>query len=595
MAFLVTLLAAPRAGAAEGTIRYTLDLRAPQTHEVQVEMVVPDLPPSTEIQFPAWNALYQIRDFIRNVEDVRGECDGQPFLLKHVDLNTRRTDSRPCTTLTLRYTVYINEEGPFSSILNDHHSFMNLAMLLFYLPQGRERPVRIKFLLPAGWKLATLLPDGGSPDEFEAANYDALVDSPVEAGHFDAFEYPQSRATIRVIVDANPQDYSSSRLLDALAKITATETAMMRDVPFSRYTFIFHFLGNTGSGGMEHATGTAISLPVSAVRDNWSYVEATSAHEFFHLWNVKRIRPAGLEPVDYVHGNDTGALWLSEGVTSTYQELTLERSGLVTREDFYRRVAFQIGLLQERPARLFQSVEQAGRSAWLEKYLDYLRPQRSISYYNKGELLGFLLDLAIRHATANRRSLDDVMRRLNEDYAKRGRTFTDADLRDVISRLAPEFTDLDAFFRDYVSGTKEFDYDTYFGYAGLRLVVTTAAQGALGFRAMQRFEGPISVESVGQDSNAARAGLRQGDVLTGMNNRPLHALPEQLLEGFNPGAKVAFEVRRGNHTFNIKYNLGESHVTSYRLEEISHPSEDQIRVRSGWLEGKTLESKEPER
>ncbi len=595
MAFLVTLLAAPRAGAAEGTIRYTLDLRAPQTHEVQVEMVVPDLPPSTEIQFPAWNALYQIRDFIRNVEDVRGECDGQPFLLKHVDLNTRRTDSRPCTTLTLRYAVYINEEGPFSSILNEHHSFMNLAMVLFYLPQGRERPVHIKFLLPAGWKLATLLPEGGSPDEFEAANYDALVDSPVEAGHFDAFGYPQSGATIRVIVDANPQDYSSSRLLDALEKITATETAMMRDVPFSQYTFIFHFLGNTGSGGMEHATGTAISLPVSAVRDNWSYVEATSAHEFFHLWNVKRIRPAGLEPVDYVHGNDTGALWLSEGVTSTYQELTLERSGLVTREDFYRRIAFQIGLLQERPARLFQSVEQAGRSAWLEKYLDYLRPQRSISYYNKGELVGFLLDLAIRHATANRRSLDDVMRRLNEDYAKRGRTFTDPDLRDVISGLAPEFTDLDAFFHDYVSGTKEFDYDTYFGYAGLRLMVTTAAQGALGFRATQRFEGPISVESVGQDSNAARAGLRQGDILAGMNNRPLHALPEQLLGGFKPGAKVAFEVRRGNQTFNIKYNLGESHVTSYRLEEISHPSEDQIRVRSGWLEGKTLESKEPER
>jgi predicted metalloprotease with PDZ domain len=594
VACLILALGAARLSAADQTVQYTLDLRSTQSHVVQVQMVVSDASPKTEIQFPTWNALYQIRDFVRNVENVRAECDGQSLPMVRVDLDTWSTGSKACSKLAVRYAVYVNEEGPFSSILDEHHSFLNLAMLLFYLPQGRARPAHVSFVLPEGWKLATLLPAGNSAEEFEAANYDALVDSPVEAGHFDEYDYQQSGATYRVIVDANPQDYSSERLLDSLEKITATETVMMRDVPFSHYTFIFHFLGKSGGGGMEHSFGTAISLPASTVRDNWGYLEGIAAHEFFHLWNVKRIRPAGLEPVDYIHGNDTSLLWFSEGVTSTYQAMTLERSGLLSREGFYRRMAFQIGLLQDRPAHLFESAEQAGRSAWLEKYLDYLRPERSISYYNKGELLGFLLDLGIRHATGNRYSLDDVMRRLNDDYAKRGRFFTERDLRNVISDLAPEFTDLGAFFRDYVSGTQELDYSTYLGYAGLRLVVTTAAQGALGFRAAQGFEGPITVESVDATSNAASAGLSKGDVLTGMNGRPLTALPDQLIGGYKPGSKVEFEIRRGNQTRKIKYALEESHINSYRLEEIPHASEEQMRIRNGWLEGKTQESDKQE-
>jgi predicted metalloprotease with PDZ domain len=588
----VALVSSLPARGTDRAIRYTLDLRATDTHEAKIEMDVPNVLPQTPIQFPAWNALYQIRDFVRDVEHVRAECDGHEQKLIRVDLETWRTGSQPCSTLAVRYAVYVNDEGPFSSVLNEHHSFLNLAMLLFYLPQGRDRPVRAAFILHEGWRLGTLLAASDPSGEFVAANYDALVDSPVEAGHFDDFSYQQGGATFRVIVDASPQDYSSARLLASLEKITATETAMMRDVPFSRYTFIFHFLPVAGGGGMEHAYGTAISLPASSVRENWGYVESTAAHEFFHLWNVKRIRPAGLEPVDYVHGNDTSALWFSEGVTSTYQELTLVRAGLTSREEFYRRIAYQVGMLQERPARLFQSVEQAGRSAWLEKYLDYLRPERSISYYNKGELLGFLLDLAIRHATQNQHSLDDVVRRLNEEFGKRGRFFTEADLRNLVAELAPSFTDRDAFFDDYVSGTRELDYNTYLGYAGLQLVTTPAAQGALGFRAERGISGPVTVESVDPDSNAEHAGVLKGDVLLKMNNRPLSGLPEQVLGSSKGGEKVEFQVQRGNRLLTVKYRLEESHITSYRVEEIPNATEEQLRVREGWLEGKTDAARE---
>jgi predicted metalloprotease with PDZ domain len=584
---LLAVLTALPARAAVGTIHYALDLRSTDTHLVQVEMQVPDAPPRTAIQFPAWNALYQIRDFVRNVQDVRASCDGGRLKLKRLDLETWRTGSAACSVLSVHYSVYINGESPFSSVLNSHHCFMNLAMLLFYLPQGRDRPVEVAFLVPEGWKLVTFLPDTGTPDEFDALNYDALVDSPVEAGRFDEYDYRQNGATFRVIVDADPRDYSSQRLLASLEEITGYETAMMRDVPFSRYTFIFHFLSAGGGGGMEHKFGTAISLPASSPQANWGAVEATAAHEFFHLWNVKRIRPAGLEPVDYVGGNDTSALWFSEGVTSTYQELTLERTGMISRREFYRRIAYQIGLLQDRPARLFQSVAQAGRSAWLEKYLDYLRPARSISYYNKGELLGFLLDLAIRHSTDNRASLDDVMRRLNDDFAKRHRTFTREDLLNVIGEVAPGFEGRDEFFKDYVSGTRELDYNRYLGYAGLAMVATTAAEWALGFRSARGFSGPVTVESVVPDSNAARAGIRDGDVLLKMNGRPVNAPPEELLGNPAGGGKVEFEVRRGAELVAVKYRLEKASVNSYRVEELPHPTPQQLRVREGWLEGKT--------
>jgi len=156
-------------------------------------------------------------------------------------------------------------------------------------------------------------------------------------------------------------------------------------------------------------------------------------------------------------------LWFCEGVTSTYGALFLLRAGLISRQAFYARLGSAIETLQSRPARLFQSAEESGLEAWFEKYNDYLRPQRSISYYNKGELLGYLLDLALRHASGNAAGLDDVMRRLNEDFARPGRYYTEADLRRVIDRTAPAFSGLGAFFDDYVRGTRELDYDAYLG------------------------------------------------------------------------------------------------------------------------------------
>jgi predicted metalloprotease with PDZ domain len=331
---------------------------------------------------------------------------------------------------------------------------------------------------------------------------------------------------------------------------------------------------------------TAISAPAEEFSRNWEGLEAALAHEFFHLWNVKRIRPQALEPVDYIHGNDTRDLWFSEGVTSTYQELVLVRAGLITRETFYLRLAEEIRRLQERPARLFQSVEESGREAWLEKYPDYFRPDRSLSYYNKGALLGFLLDLAIRHASHNQHSLDDLMRRLNQDFARRARLFTQSDVRAIVGELAPRFADRDAFLSDYLSGTRELDYNTYLGFAGLRLVMEAHDRPALGFLAVRSFDGPVQVETVEPGSNAAQAGVERGDILLKINGEPPTDLPENQISGMKPGQQIKLEARRGGRVLKFKYPLGARLETQYRVEEVDATAE-QLQVRQGWLEGKT--------
>jgi predicted metalloprotease with PDZ domain len=584
---LVGLIAAAPVLAAGPPLHYLLDLREPASHRIRVTMTVPEARAGTELQFPAWYALYQIRDFVRNVEELEARCGGEPFRLTRVDLYTWRSGPQDCAPLELRYAVHANEDSVYAAVLNERHSFMNFALLLFYLPRERERSARVKFLLPATWRLATLLEESPSPGEYQVENYDVLADSPAEAGVFQDYSYVQNGATYRVVVDAEPGDYSSRRLLTSLEKITAATTALLADAPFSRYTFIFHFPREGAAGGMEHRNGTAISLSAKDLRANWSRLETVAAHEFFHAWNVKRIRPRNLEPIDYVRGNDTRDLWFAEGLTSTYQEFILLRAGLISRGAFYDRLAAEIKLLQDRPARHWQSAEEAGQEAWLEKYPDYLRPERSISYYNKGALLGFLLDLAIRHASANRHSLDDLMRRLNEDFARRGRYFTSEDLKSVAASLVPNAEELSAFFPNYVQGTTELDYDKYLGYAGLRLITRAGEPIPLGLHASTNLEGLVEVVSVERGSAAARAGLQPGDFLLEMDGRRLTSSPEDQMGALKPGKKVRFRIRRGRREFSLEVPLAPAEGSSYRVEESGRATPPQLRVRRGFLERTT--------
>jgi predicted metalloprotease with PDZ domain len=479
VALLITLIALLASRPAAATIQYRVSLNDAVTHSFHVTITIPVEGRDVVTALPAWNALYRIRDFSQRVGPLRASCAGATA----VQLRERQMDKdtwrfwleSPCqpddhNPLQIEYSIEWNSPGPFNSQLDSHHAFMNLAEILMYVPERRSENVSVEFVdLPPGWRTVAELASART-DAYTASSYDQLVDAPVEAGEFAEFEFSQTGGHFRVIVDS--RSWNQPLLEDALHRITEYDLTLMGGAPFDSpdqtYTFFFHIGpgGDVEGGGMEHRNCTAISATSTDA------AIAIAAHEFFHAWNVKRIRPRSLEPVDYTKEQYTRALWFAEGVTSAYASFTLERAGLWSKLRFYDDLAAQIEELERRPARRWQSVEDSSLNAWLEKYDFYNLPEHSISYYNKGQLLGLLLDLAIRDATDNHKSLDDVLRRMNEEYARQGKFYDDsAGVRSVVEEVSGKsFAD---FFNLYVSGTEELPFSAFLSIAGLEAKIAS--------------------------------------------------------------------------------------------------------------------------
>jgi predicted metalloprotease with PDZ domain len=595
----LTLLFFARPAAA--TIGYHVSLKNPEQHLFHVSMEIPTQAADQEIivALPAWNALYQVRDFSYRVRDVHARnsaASATPLPVRMLDKQTWKISlaatgaaasaglGADARAATIDYTIEWDDPGPFNSQLNAHHAFVNFAEVLMYIPSRRGEDAQIQFDdVPEGWRAAAELPAGSPPNSFVAASYDKLVDAPAELGKFAEFGFDEAGAHFRVVVDG--KDWRRESLESILRDITKYEVHLMGGAPFSQYTFFFHFgpYSEVGGGGMEHSNCTAISS------SSGDAAASVAAHEFFHAWNVKRIRPQALEPVDYTKEMYTRALWFAEGVTSTYGDYTLERSGLWTKDQFYGDLAGEISELDSRPAHRWQSVEESSLNAWLEGYDEYRRPERSISYYNKGQIVGDMLDLAIRDATDNHKSLDDVLRRMNDVYAKQGRFYDDSQ---AVQAAAEEVAGVkfDDFFRRYVAGTDEIPYDKFFNAAGLELKVERRAAPELGFWTATTGHGAdaqVLVSQVVPGSATEAAGLKAGDALITLNGQPLPRYLPAWLRQHEPGEIVTLRVQRDNKDLDMRFALGSIDLNKFSLFEMSAPTEKQKRIREGWLKGKT--------
>lgn len=311
-----------------------------------------------------------------------------------------------------------------------------------------------------------------------ARNYDALVDAPIEIGKFDEVDFAEGGGKYHVVIHTAPGDVNAQEIAETVHKIVRAEVEWMQDRPFSEYSFLYHMPRVPAGGGMEHANSTAIDFTVGRLTENPLSFASVTAHEFFHLWNVKRIRPQSLEPIDYSKEQNSRALWFSEGVTSTVSEWMLVRAGLLDENGFLARLARQIGELDHRPAAITQSVEESSLDAWLEKYPYYNTPGRSINYYNKGQILGVLLDLEMREHSKGKKCLRDLFQYMNANYAKQGRYFPDSQGVET-SAEAVAGGDFGPFFEKYVAGTAQIPYNDFFKSVGLQLVryKTHAASG----------------------------------------------------------------------------------------------------------------------
>ena len=581
--FALFLAARPAAA----TIEYKISLAHPEKHLFQVDMRVPVAPDERDliVALPAWNALYQVRDFAYRVRDVRvgkAAAGGSAVTAFKLDKQTWRIPASAAVdgSVVIEYSISWDESGPFNSQLNARHSFVNFAEVLMYVPDRRVEDVEVRFTdVPSDWRSIAELPAGHESHSFTASSYDALVDAPVEIGKFEEFEFDSGGAHFRVVVDS--REWNRATLEDSLKRITGYELKLMGGPPpFKEYTFYFHIgtYPDAGGGGMEHANSTAIG------GSSVEMVVAIAAHEFLHTWNVKRIRPQSLEPVDYTKEQYSRALWFAEGVTNTYTSLTLQRSGIWTKDKWYADLAQQVCELESRPARKWQSVEESSLDTWFDKYDAYNLPDRSISYYNKGQLIGDMLDLAIRGATDNRKSLDDVLRSLNE-AAKQGKFYDEsAGIRSAVEAISG--TSFEDFFRRYVSGLDEIPYDQFLVHAGLVLKSESRLSADPGFLVGRSPQGPV-VLTVTSGSAAQAAGLHVDDVLVELNGAPISGRISAWLRERVPGETIELKIRRGGQERELTFALGSREENQCTVVEIAHPTEKQLRIRAGLLRGTT--------
>jgi len=582
--FFLLLVAAP----VRGTIEYQVSLAHPEQHLFHVTMRIPGVHRSVTVQMPAWNALYQIRDFSDHVQQVEAFVDSESrdtngrssLRVEKIDKQTWQISSEG--TVVVRYATYWDDAGPFASQLNAEHAFINPAMILLYVTERRSEAVALSLAdAPLGWKVASAAlwaTTQGSRRDFllQAVSFDSFADAPIEAGKFQEFALPGISPPVSVVVHGD--GWNKKHIEDSLTKICKYELKLMGGAPYEHYTFIFHIGRGAGGGGMEHANSTAIGIPSD------EYLDGVSAHEFFHLWNVKRLRPASLVPVDYTKEQYTRALWFAEGVTSTYGSYTLLRSKLWTKQQFYDDLAQQISELESRPANHWQSAEQSSLDAWLEKYPLYNRPEYSVSYYTKGQVLGVLLDLEIRGRTEGAKSLDDVFRLMNDEFAKADKPYNDStDVRLAAEQIASgSFED---FFHKYVASAEPLPYKETLAVAGLELRVTERRRATLSFSAERAPEGGLIIRSVDADSPAAAAGLRVGDVIAQWNKQDPPRRLDRWVRDQKPGDTVRLSVRREERPIDIDFHLGETKEVFYQVAEDSHASETAKRIREAWLRG----------
>ncbi|MGZ7100303.1 MAG: M61 family metallopeptidase, partial [Candidatus Angelobacter sp.] len=310
-------------------------------------------------------------------------------------------------------------------------------------------------------------------------------------------------------------------------------------------------------------------------------------HEFFHLWNVKRIRPRTLEPIDYTKENYTRALWFSEGVTSTVEDVIQFRAGLIDEKQVLSNLGQEITELESRPAHLTQSAEESSLNAWLEGFSYYRRSERSVSYYNKGELLGVLLDLTVREQSHGQASLRDVLQWMNRNYAQKGTFFDDSrGVRDAAEAVT--HADLANFFQQYVAGTEEIPWNDFFRSVGLRVETMNVTLPDPGFSASRNFDGPFSVDALTLGSDAEQQGLRLGDVILDFQGKPVAEDFYQQLSRVIPGQTISLKVRSGRAADReLKWKVGSRQEVSYQLKDLDQITPEQRDRRAAWLKGES--------
>jgi len=594
-------------------IAYTVSMSRPHTHLFEIDVSVKRGPVATApgeelLVMPVWTpGSYLVREFERHVQDfAAADAAGQPLKWEKINKNTWRIATNGSRDWHATYKVYANELSVRTSELNSGHAYWNNANLLMYVEGFLTSPATVRVVAPDVWKVATGLPGvPGQRNTFRAENFDVLYDSPFEVSNFKSLIFNVKGVAHRIVIDGEG-NYDPERMRRDVQKIVETQVELMGEIPYRDYTFILHLRSDAG-GGLEHLNSTSLGYPSfgftirsgdratsaspnagESQRDYRSFLSLVS-HEFFHLWNVKRIRPDALGPFDYTKENYTKLLWVAEGITDYYADLTLRRAGLITQGEFLIATARAFQQLQNTPGRLVQSVEESSFDSWVKFY----RPDENtinsqVSYYDKGAILGLVLDLEIRKRSNNAKSLDDVMRALYNDFFKKNRNYTPEDFQKLCESAAGG--SLEEFFAKYVRGKEELNYNAALEAVGFHL--ETAALNAVGQPVERVYLGAdvreqddrLMVTRVSAGSPAYDQGLNTGDQIVALDNaRVTRDFFNARLAEKKPGDLINLTIFRFDQLSTLLIKLGGRRDGTYRIVPLPAQTEGQKQVFRSWL------------
>ena len=558
-------------------IRYTLSFPEPHTHYVEVTAVVPtDGRPQVELMMAVWTpGSYLVREYARHVEAVTAAAQGgRALTIDKSDKNRWRVATGGAPSVEVRYRVYAREMSVRTNWVEADFAMLNGAPTFMTLADGPARPHEVVIQPAPGWRTSAtgLAEMPGGTHRYRAPDFDTLVDSPIVIGNPAVYEFTVDDKKHFLVNIGEAGVFDGARAAEDLETVVREHRRMWGMLPYDKFMFLNLLTLTQGGGGLEHKNSTMLMASRWATRTRGAYLSwlGLASHEFFHTWNIKRLRPVELGPFNYEDEVHTRSLWMVEGVTDYYADLALHRAGLSTREEFLDGLSNHVQGLQTSPGRLVQSVEEASFDAWIK----YYRPNEnsanvSISYYTKGAVLGFLLDARTRAATEGGKSLDDVMRAAFQKFSG-DRGFTPDEFRAVVEEVGG--LDLASFWEGSVEGTAELDYGEALETFGLRFEpveepsADRPGQAWLGM-STRNDAGRLVVTQVRRGTPAFAAGLNVGDEILAMNGFRVRA--DQLtarLDQYQPGDEVALLVARRDELLTIEAAFGAEPPRQWRLE-----------------------------
>lgn len=578
-------------------IDYAVSLRDARAQVIRVEATL-DVASAGPVEFtlPTWRSgRYVILDFSSTVRDVTArDGAGGPLPVRKTSKTTWRVDTDAPGPVTLEYAVFADSRNDRTRYIDATHCFFDASAVLVYNEPRRDQPHRVRLTdVPDGWAIATgLQPDGSGPNAWLSPSYDVLADSPFEMGELDIYRFESHGIPHEITIWADPENnspeslgYEPEELVGDFKEITDEQIAMFGSAPYDRYVYMIHIYPGAG-GGTEHLNSTIMQTRPGVFTDEDRYAGFLGlvAHELFHTWNVKNFRPAGITPYGFVNENYTPDLWIVEGITSYYDDLTLARTGQMTVDKYLDRIGSGVGATRNKFARNRQSLSESSWDAWihlfaLQRHAD--RDNVMVNFYGRGSLAALCLDLHIRELTGNERSLDDVMRAMNERYPWTRGGYTPADFRAVASDIAA--ADLDRWFDDHIDGTVPLPLEDALLAAGLELIYEREEEPYLGISTRAN-NGERIVASIDEAGPAFGSGLVAGDRLLAIDSRRIGAGdPTDLIENHTPGDEITLTYFHHDRLRTVTLALARSPRGVYELKRTESPTDLQRAVYGAWL------------